>query len=143
MAENSAQFADLGRILVIIPTYNERENVERITARVRAAIPEADILIADDNSPDGTGAIADRLSRVDDQIHVMHRLGKEGLGAAYFGRSGGRKRRRRSWAMMAAHPNCARPDACGGDLLAWYPPAEDTLSATGSEPLAEVDRKRR
>ena len=56
------QFADLGRILVIIPTYNEMENVERITARVRAAVPEADILVADDNSPDGTGAIADELA---------------------------------------------------------------------------------
>lgn len=77
-------FADLGRILVIIPTYNEKENVERITGRVRAAVPEADILIADDNSPDGTGDIADRLAEADDHIHVMHRLGKEGLAAAYM-----------------------------------------------------------
>lgn len=84
MADDAAQFADLGRILVIVPTYNERENVERITARIRAAVPEAEILIADDNSPDGTGAIADRLSAADDHIHVMHRLGKEGLGAAYL-----------------------------------------------------------
>jgi dolichol-phosphate mannosyltransferase len=78
------QFADLGRILVIIPTYNEKENVERITARVRAAVPEAHILIADDNSPDGTGPIADRLAAADDQVHVLHRLGKEGLAAAYM-----------------------------------------------------------
>ncbi len=77
-------FADLGTVLVIIPTYNESENVRLITARVRAAVPEAHILIADDNSPDGTGAIADELAAADDQIHVMHRLGKEGLAAAYM-----------------------------------------------------------
>ena len=78
------EFADLGRILVIIPTYNERDNVELITGRVRAATPEVHILIADDNSPDGTGALADRLAATDDHVHVMHRLGKEGLGAAYL-----------------------------------------------------------
>jgi dolichol-phosphate mannosyltransferase len=72
------------RTLVIIPTYNESENIERIVARTRAAVPRADILIADDNSPDGTGKLADALAAADDQIHVMHRLGKEGLGAAYL-----------------------------------------------------------
>ena len=84
MADAGQQFADLGRILVIVPTYNERENVERITGRIRAAVPEVHILVADDNSPDGTGAIADRLAGADPQIHVLHRLGKEGLGAAYL-----------------------------------------------------------
>lgn len=78
------QFADLGRILVIIPTYNEQENVRRITARVRQAVPEAHILVADDNSPDGTGQIADELAAADDHIEVLHRLGKEGLAAAYM-----------------------------------------------------------
>ncbi|MDF2745804.1 MAG: ppm1 [Propionibacteriaceae bacterium] len=72
------------RTLIIIPTYNESENVERIIARTRAAVPHADILIADDNSPDGTGKLADALAAADDHIHVMHRLGKEGLGAAYL-----------------------------------------------------------
>ena len=79
-----ASFADLGRIVVIIPTYNERENLELIVGRLRAAVPEADILVADDNSPDGTGAIADSLSAADDHIRVLHRAGKEGLGAAYL-----------------------------------------------------------
>lgn len=78
------QFADLGAILIIIPTYNEIENVERITGRVRTAVPEADILVADDNSPDGTGQVADDLAVDDAQIHVLHRLGKEGLAAAYM-----------------------------------------------------------
>ncbi len=81
---SEAIFADLGRIVVIIPTYNERENLERIVARVRAAVPEAHILVADDNSPDGTGDIADTLSGTDDHVRVMHRQGKEGLGAAYL-----------------------------------------------------------
>jgi len=78
------QFADLGRILVIVPTYNERENVRRITERVRVAVPEVDLLIADDNSPDGSGRIADELASADDHVHVLHRLGKEGLAAAYM-----------------------------------------------------------
>ncbi|WP_037570681.1 polyprenol monophosphomannose synthase [Phaeacidiphilus oryzae] len=77
-------FADLGKILVIIPTYNEIENLPRITARVRAAVPEAHVLIADDNSPDGTGRLADELAAEDPNLQVMHRAGKEGLGAAYL-----------------------------------------------------------
>ncbi len=77
-------FADLGKILVIIPTYNERENIGRIVSRARAAVPEAYILIADDNSPDGTGQIGDDLAAADSHIQVMHRAGKEGLGAAYL-----------------------------------------------------------
>jgi dolichol-phosphate mannosyltransferase len=75
---------DLGRVLVVIPTYNERENIDMITSRLRASVPEAHILVADDNSPDGTGQRADELAAADDHIHVLHRLGKEGLGAAYL-----------------------------------------------------------
>ena len=74
----------LDRVLVIIPTFNEAQNIESITNRLRRAVPDAHILVADDNSPDGTGAIADRLAASDDHIHVMHRKGKEGLGAAYL-----------------------------------------------------------
>ncbi len=75
---------DLGRVLVIIPTYDERENIDMITSRLRASVPAAHILVADDNSPDGTGQRADELAAADDHIHVLHRLGKEGLGAAYL-----------------------------------------------------------
>lgn len=74
----------LGTVLVIIPTFNERENLPLITARLRAAVPNAHVLVADDNSPDGTGAIADELAANDEHVHVMHRKGKEGLGAAYI-----------------------------------------------------------
>ena len=73
----------VGRVLVIIPTYQERENLPLIVKRVRAAVPEAHILVADDNSPDGTGQLADDLAADDDHVHVLHRPGKEGLGAAY------------------------------------------------------------
>ena len=76
-------YASLGKILVIIPTYNERENIEKIIARLFAAMPQAHVLVADDNSPDGTGDIADKLAVDDGRVHVLHRAGKEGLGAAY------------------------------------------------------------
>ncbi|MFD1662474.1 polyprenol monophosphomannose synthase [Streptomyces caeni] len=78
------QFGPLGTALVIIPTYNEVENIRAIVGRVRSAVPEAHVLVADDNSPDGTGKLADELAAEDDHVHVLHRGGKEGLGAAYL-----------------------------------------------------------
>ncbi|MFG3656455.1 polyprenol monophosphomannose synthase [Streptomyces sp. NPDC047706] len=78
------RFGPLGTALVIIPTYNEAENIKAIVGRVRQAVPEAHVLVADDNSPDGTGKIADELATGDEQVHVLHRKGKEGLGAAYL-----------------------------------------------------------
>ncbi|MEV8552826.1 polyprenol monophosphomannose synthase [Streptomyces glaucescens] len=78
------RFGPLGTALVIIPTYNEAENIKAIVGRVREAVPEAHVLVADDNSPDGTGKLADELAAADDQVHVLHRKGKEGLGAAYL-----------------------------------------------------------
>lgn len=82
--DQGRQFGPLGLALVIIPTYNEAENIQSIVGRVRVAVPEAHVLIADDNSPDGTGKIADELVADDDHVHVLHRKGKEGLGAAYL-----------------------------------------------------------
>jgi dolichol-phosphate mannosyltransferase len=72
------------RVLVIVPTYNERDNVERIAERLLAAVPAANLLIVDDGSPDGTGKIADEMAEVDQRITVMHRTGKSGLGTAYI-----------------------------------------------------------
>lgn len=80
----SEPYEALGKICVIIPTYNEIENIEPITKRIRTAVPSADILIADDNSPDGTGVKADELAAADEHVHVLHRRGKEGLAAAYL-----------------------------------------------------------
>ena len=71
------------RVLVIIPTYNESANIELIVGRVRAAVPDAHVLVVDDASPDGTGKIADALAEDDQHVHVLHRSGKNGLGAAY------------------------------------------------------------
>ncbi|KAA0920097.1 polyprenol monophosphomannose synthase [Dietzia sp. ANT_WB102] len=74
------------RTLVIIPTYNERENLPGVVERLLAAAPEVSVLIADDNSPDGTGDVADQLAADDirGRISVMHRKVKDGLGAAYI-----------------------------------------------------------
>ena len=74
----------VGPVAVVVPTYNERDNIEIIASRVRSAVPGAHLLVVDDNSPDGTGEIADKLAREDSHIHVLHRAGKVGLGAAYI-----------------------------------------------------------
>ncbi len=72
------------KILVIIPTYNEIENVGNIVPRVVEQGPDIDVLVVDDSSPDGTGELADRLASDDPRIHVLHRENKEGLGRAYL-----------------------------------------------------------
>lgn len=71
------------RALVIIPTYNEAENLASIVPLVLAKDERIDVLVVDDSSPDGTGAIADRIAATDPRVHVMHREGKKGLGTAY------------------------------------------------------------
>lgn len=96
---------ELGRVLVIIPTYNERENLEPITTRVRTAVPAVDVLVVDDASPDGTGEIADRLATDDEQVHVLHRTGKDGLGAAYLAGFG--------WALERGYDVLVEMDADG------------------------------
>ena len=70
--------------VVIIPTYNELHSLSEAVKAVRSAVPDANILIVDDNSPDGTGATADALARVDPFVHVLHRKEKTGLGDAYL-----------------------------------------------------------
>lgn len=70
--------------LIIIPTYNEKENLGRLVAEVLQVVPEAHLLIIDDGSPDGTGDIADALAAADPRIHAEHRTGKLGLGTAYI-----------------------------------------------------------
>ena len=82
--QGESHFADLGKTVVIVPTYNERDSLPVIIERIRAAVPEVDILVADDNSPDGTGPIADAIAATDEHVKVLHRPGKEGLGAAYI-----------------------------------------------------------
>jgi dolichol-phosphate mannosyltransferase len=72
------------RVVVVVPTYNEVDNLDWIVGRLRAAVPHADVLVVDDGSPDGTGDAADRLAEADAQVSVLHRRAKEGLGAAYL-----------------------------------------------------------
>jgi dolichol-phosphate mannosyltransferase len=71
------------RTLIATPTYNERENLETFVSAVRAAAPDADLVIVDDASPDGTGDLADEIAKRDDHVHAIHRPGKLGLGTAY------------------------------------------------------------
>ncbi len=116
---STTSFADLGRIVVIIPTFNELSTLPVIVSRVRASVPEADILVADDNSPDGTGRVADELAAGDAQLHVMHRLGKEGLGAAYLAGF--------AWALQAGYDVVVEMDADGSHQPEQLPRLLDAL----------------
>lgn len=93
------------RVLVCIPTYDEHDVLAQTVARLRAAVPEADVLIADDASPDGTGKIADELAAGDNAIHVLHREAKAGLGAAYIAAF--------SWALGEGYDIIVEMDADG------------------------------
>ena len=116
------------RVAVLIPTYNERDNLPRIVARVRDAVPAADVVVLDDNSPDGTGEVADSLAERDPQVHVLHRAGKEGLGAAYL--AGFR------WALDRGYDAVVEMDADGShrpeDLPRLLDAAEDADLVIGS-----------
>jgi dolichol-phosphate mannosyltransferase len=105
------------RVAVLIPTYNERENLPGVVARVRASTPAVDVVVLDDSSPDGTGALADELAAADPQVHVLHRTEKAGLGRAYLAGF--------EWAMTRGYDAVVEMDADGShqpeqlpDLLA-------------------------
>jgi dolichol-phosphate mannosyltransferase len=76
--------ARLDRLLVIVPTYNEAKNLTMIVPAILRQDPRLEVLVVDDNSPDGTGDIADRMAQTRDRVHVLHRVAKEGLGRAYI-----------------------------------------------------------
>jgi dolichol-phosphate mannosyltransferase len=116
------------RVLVIVPTYNEKDNVVRVIGRLRSAVPGADVLIVDDGSPDGTGDLADGLAADDPQVQVMHRSHKQGLGAAYV--AGFR------WGLERGYDVLVEMDADGShqpeqlpDLLAALPSADLVLGS--------------
>lgn len=108
------------RVCVIIPTYNEIANVPTAVAGVRAAVPSADVLIVDDSSPDGTGELADQLAAADQQVHVMHRAGKEGLGAAYLAGF--------AWGLSAGYDVLVEMDADGSHRAIDLPALLDALA---------------
>jgi dolichol-phosphate mannosyltransferase len=94
------------RSLVIIPTFNERENLPLILQRLHQARPDVHVLVVDDSSPDGTGQLADELALADpDRIHVMHRTAKDGLGAAYLAGFG--------WGLSRRYSTLVEMDADG------------------------------
>lgn len=93
------------KILTIIPTYDEIDALPGTVQRLRAAVPESDVLIVDDNSPDGTGDYAEELSQADSQIHVLHRKSKDGLGGAYIAGFG--------WGLAAGYDVLVELDADG------------------------------
>jgi dolichol-phosphate mannosyltransferase len=120
------------RTLVIIPTYNERENIGPIVGRVRASAPEVDVLIVDDGSPDGTGELADALAATDGNVFVLHRTAKEGLGAAY--RQGIR------WALDAGYDAVVEMDADGSHQPEQLPRLLDAVRGhDAADPTAGAD----
>ncbi len=112
---------DHQRVLVIVPTYNEKENIERVVGRLRAAVPAADVLVVDDGSPDGTGQLADALASTDPQVQVMHREKKLGLGAAYV--AGFR------WGLARGYDVLVEMDADGSHQPEQLPDLLDRLSS--------------
>ena len=97
--------AATGRVVIVMPTYNERQNLEIIVGRIRESVPDADLLVVDDNSPDGTGDLADKLAEVDQHVQVMHRTEKAGLGRAYVAGF--------SWALESGYDLVVEMDADG------------------------------
>lgn len=83
MSQSSPSHSSLGRVVMVVPTYNEADNIEWIIGRLRSAQPDLDVMVVDDNSPDGTGKLVEALAANDPQIQVVHRTEKAGLGAAY------------------------------------------------------------
>lgn len=111
-----AQSTTDARVLVIIPTYNEIANLPVAVQGVRSRYPQVDVLVVDDNSPDGTGDLADQIAAADPQVHVLHRTEKNGLGGAYLAGF--------AWAKQAGYDYVVEMDADGshrpedlGDLL--------------------------
>jgi dolichol-phosphate mannosyltransferase len=80
---NAGPVVDTNRIWIVLPTFNEADNLEPISQAILNALPSATLLVVDDASPDGTGVLADGLADADSRIRVLHRPGKEGLGRAY------------------------------------------------------------
>jgi dolichol-phosphate mannosyltransferase len=120
VSEAEDGYPGVGRVLVVIPTYNEAENLRPIVERLRTAVPSVDVLVADDNSPDGTGAIADELAADDPQVRVLHRAGKEGLGKAYVAGFG--------WAKEQNYDAVVEMDADGSHAPEELPKLLDALT---------------
>jgi dolichol-phosphate mannosyltransferase len=111
-------------VLVVIPTYNERENLEPIALRVLAAAVNAHVLVVDDGSPDGTGEVADKLAADNERVHVLHRTEKAGLGAAYVAGFG--------WALERGYDAIVAMDADGSHVPEELPRLVGRLGPDGT-----------
>ncbi len=100
-----SSWQQIGRGIAVVPTYNEVTNLEDVVRRIREHVPDLDVLVVDDASPDGTGELADKLSEADPHVHVLHRLGKQGLGVAYLDGFG--------WAISHGYDVLVQMDADG------------------------------
>jgi dolichol-phosphate mannosyltransferase len=116
------------RVAIIMPTYNERQNVESMAARVRVAVPDADLLVVDDNSPDGTGDLADKLAEADPHVQVMHRTEKAGLGKAYIAGF--------TWALDRGYDVIIEMDADGSHQPEHLPSIIGALRGVGADSSA-------
>jgi dolichol-phosphate mannosyltransferase len=112
--------AELEPVLVVIPTYNERDNIGPIVGRLHAALPRVHVLIVDDGSPDGTGDVADEMAAGDERVHVLHRTAKAGLGAAYVAGFG--------WALEHDYQVVVEMDADGSHAPEDLPRLLDALT---------------
>lgn len=106
-------------VLVILPTFNEARSLAQAVEGVRRSVPTADVLVVDDDSPDGTGDIADKLAASDEQVRVLHRAGKAGLGAAYLAAFG--------WGLSRDYDAFVEMDADGSHQDAHLPELLDAL----------------
>lgn len=109
------------RTLVVVPTYDERQSLPGTLGRLRAAVPDADVLVVDDASPDGTGELADAIAADDPGVHVLHRGGKGGLGAAYVAGFG--------WGLERGYDVLVEMDADGSHRPEELPRLLDRLEA--------------
>ena len=120
--------APVERVCVLIPTYNEKDSIVRQVTTVRATCPQVDVLVIDDDSPDGTGRLADDLAEADPAVHVLHRSGKDGLGRAYLDGF--------AWALEQGYDTLVEMDADGShrpqDLPAVLAAAPDADLVIGS-----------
>lgn len=120
------------RTAILIPTYNERTNLALILAKIFKSVPEADVLVIDDNSPDGTGDLADDFAKKDKRIHVLHRTEKNGLGPAYIEGFG--------WALKNKYDVIIEMDADGSHPAEVLPALIEAASKPGGAGLAVGSR---
>lgn len=130
MANGQSPSVGADSVLVVVPTYDERENLTPILQRVLAAAPDAHVLVVDDDSPDGTGELADELATADSRVHVLHRTDKAGLGAAYVAGF--------EWAMRCHYDVLVEMDADGSHAPEDLPRLIAALGPPGSPPQVVV-----